>query len=206
MERASWPQVHASDGRALGPELGDLCWGSEQNVPKTLSVRPDQDSRLPPPCWAPVSQIPAPTLDLHWALGTHDHVPEAHGVHAQVWQKGKRPLLGSFLRPSACAPHLRAQRRQVKPRFCPGLRSSTSLTLTHVNPATRHFRGASIRETWSTPLTCKRKKSHRKIGARQSRGTSCQHAIWSPAGGCFWDHPLLWVLGQSLLTGPTQRV
>lgn len=124
MERASGPQVHAPDGRALGPELGDLCWGSEQNVPKTLSVRSHQDSCLPPALLGSVSQIPAPTPDLRWALGTHDHVPAAHGVHAQVWQKGKRPLLGSFLRPSACAAHLRAQRRQVKPRFCAGLRPS----------------------------------------------------------------------------------
>lgn len=109
-ERASRPQVHASEGRALGSELGDLRWGSEQKVPKTLGIGSDQDSRLPLPCCTPaasgwaVSQIPAPTLDLHWALGTHNHVPAAHGAHAQVRQQGKHPFLGSFLRPSACAP------------------------------------------------------------------------------------------------------
>lgn len=109
-ERASRLQVHASDGRALGPELGDLCWGSEQKVPKTLGIGSDQDSRLPPPCCTPVasgwavSQIPAPTLDLHWAPGTRDYVPAAHGAHAKVRQRASAPSLGVFLGPLPAPP------------------------------------------------------------------------------------------------------
>lgn len=49
-------------------------------------------------------------------------------------------------------------------------------------------------------------KKPQQNGCQATQGASCQHVIWSPAGGCFWDHPFLWVLGHSLLTSPTQRV